>query len=458
MHRRSTTRTGHIGKRRRAGFSYGMTVIFLLLLAAVGMAMMQNSGMDLRKAVNQRDGLRARLAAESGVAYFSGVVSALEIQGDPTSEVALGALAPYLAEILPGGIVSTGGGQIHTGAMSADSSSSFTGDFMAGAEERVHLQVVGQADLARRTIGIDFELVPGKNNIFSKGIVSAGPIHVSGSAWIEGANNPSEADVLSLSQSGIVFDLSSNCDLDGDLYTVSDDPEAIDLSGSVTVAGISRSDPAIYDHIHLGVEQEELPRPDTSEFTALATTVLTGPPVAGQTYTNLRIPAGTNPTFNDNSVLEGVLYIESPNVVTFGGGVTVTGVIVTDDPGPGATASNQILFQGNATLLGVESLPDDPAFDELRAMPGSSILAPGFLLTMTGSMGCVGGTIAAETISLQGNAEATIRGTLMSLGGAPVNMGGSTHIVIDRSEYDDVPAGFTVPLVLQAMATTYSEE
>ncbi len=303
-----------------------------------------------------------------------------------------------------------------------------------------------------------FDLVPGGKGLFDKGIVSAGPIHVSGSALIEGANNASEADVLSLTESGIVFDLASSCDLAGDIFTVSEDPNAIDLSGSVTVAGISRNDPDIWDHIHLGTDPVELPRPDTSIFTPFATNTLTGPPPAGATFTNLRVPAGTNPVFNDNTTINGVLYIESPNIVTFGGNVSVSGVIVTDDPGTGATLSNQLIFLGNASIQGVESLPADPAFDGLREMPGSSVLAPGFMVFMTGSMGTVGGTMAAEKIVMFGNASLNVQGMIMNLGTSPMYMGGSTHVVIDRSAYEDVPPGFTVPSVLAAVATTYSEK
>ncbi|MBN1942023.1 MAG: hypothetical protein JW849_01900 [Phycisphaerae bacterium] len=449
----------HRTQRIRKGMSYVLALSVVMLLAALGMAMIHTTGREINKGMNQRDGMSARLAAESGMTYLTEVLEDFEITGSPDSTALLNALGGFYQGELPAGTVSySGAGVTITNVQTGPAGSSFTGEFTAGVEaNQFQLTVTGQSGQGRRTIEMRYDLVPGGSGIFDKGIVSAGPIHVSGSALIEGANGAAEADVLSLSEDGIVFDLSSSCDLAGDIYTVSDDPEAIDLSGAVTVAGIPRSDPAIWDHIHLGTEPQELPRPDVSIFTSFATNTLSGTPEAGETFTNLRVPAGTNPTFNDNTTIVGVLYIESPNTVTFGGSVTVSGVIVTDDPGAGATADNKLIFQGNASIQGVEGLPADPMFDELRTMEGSSILAPGFAVTMTGSMGTVGGTIAAEKISMQGDASLTVQGLIMNLGTDPMDMGGSTHVVIDRSQYDQVPVGFTVPSVLAAVPETYTE-
>lgn len=455
-HRRTIQRR----RRTRRGVSYVLALIVVMLLAALGMAMIHSTGKEIHKGMNQRDGMSARLAAESGMTYLKEVLEEFEINGSPNSSTLLNSLGAFFTNELTAGTVSySGSGVTITGVQAGPAGATFTGQFTPGtAANQFHLTVTGQADQAQRAIEMRFDLVPGGSGVFSKGIVSAGPIHVSGSALIEGVNSSSEADVLSLTGDGIVFDLASSCDLAGDIYTVSDDPNSIDLSGSVTVAGVSRSDPTIWDHIHLGAEPQELPRPDTTIFSSFATTTLTEAPEANETFTNLRVPANTNPTFNDNTVIRGVLYIESPNVVTFSGNVSVSGVIVTDDPGPNATADNKLIFQGNAAIQGVEALPADPAFDELRAMPGSSILAPGFQVTMTGSMGTVGGALAAEKFIMQGSATAVVNGLIINLGDDPFEMSGSTHVVIDRSEYDIVPPGFTVPSVLAAVPATYTEQ
>ena len=49
---------------------------------------------------------------------------------------------------------------------------------------------------------------------------------------------------------------------------------------------------------------------------------------AKATYTNVRIAANTNPKFTKQITLNGVIIIETPNVVEFAGGVDITGIIV----------------------------------------------------------------------------------------------------------------------------------
>lgn len=441
------------------GMSYVLALGIVMLLGAMGMAMIHTAGSERHKGLNQRDGMNARLAAESGMAYTTEVLEDFQIAGTPTPSALLNALGTYYNSKLPSGSVSWNDTEVVLRNLGGGpAGSAFLARFAPGtAANQFLLTVTGQTGLAQRDVTMRFDLVPGGSGLFDKGIVSAGPIYVSGSAQIQGRNGAAESDVLSLSQDGIIFSLSSSCDLAGDIFTISDDPNCIDLSGAVTIAGIGRNDPAIWDHIHLGVESQELPRPDVSLFAPFAVHTIAAVPPAGSTLTNIRIPANMNPTFNDNTTLRGVIYIESPNIVRFSGNVSVAGVIVTDDPGPGATATNQIVFQGNASLQGVEALPPGPDFDAIRALAGSSLLAPGFEVTMTGSMGTVGGTLAAEKFILQGNASLTVQGLIMNLGTSPLSMGGSTFITIDRSHYDQIPPGFTVPSVLSAVPATYSE-
>ena len=46
---------------------------------------------------------------------------------------------------------------------------------------------------------------------------------------------------------------------------------------------------------------------------------------------NVRIPAGTNYNFTDNTVIRGVLYLEGSCRITFSGNVDIQGVIVADN-------------------------------------------------------------------------------------------------------------------------------
>jgi len=49
---------------------------------------------------------------------------------------------------------------------------------------------------------------------------------------------------------------------------------------------------------------------------------------ADATFENIRVVAGTNPNFTGHATLKGIVFIEAPNVVTFSGGTTITGIII----------------------------------------------------------------------------------------------------------------------------------
>ena len=72
----------------------------------------------------------------------------------------------------------------------------------------------------------------------------------------------------------------------------------------------------------------------------------------GTSFTNIRIKAGANPKFNANTVIRGVVYVETPNQITFNGGATIQGVIVVQNNPTGdiTTASRSSLVRPSATL------------------------------------------------------------------------------------------------------------
>lgn len=428
-----------------------------ILLSTMAMAMVRSGGLEIRKAVNQREAVKARLAAESGVAFLSKKLRQFQISGTPTPETMLSSLATFLNDNLPEGTVSFGGGQILVNGLNIDSScGTFTGTLALTPEGYIEVDVEGQSSQARRNIGLQYQLVPGGNGIFSNGIIAGGPIRMTGNARVSGLNSSEEASLLTLSSETTVYDMTGNCRIEGDIYATNPEGEC-SLTGNVYIGGVRADNPAVQEHIHFGVDETEIPRPDPTVFESFATTILSGSTTGNKTFTNIRIPAGMNPTFAGNITLRGVIYIEQPNNVTFTGNLNVQGVIVTQDAGPGGATANSIRFQGNTSLQSVETLPDEPQFAALKAMPGSSVLAPGFDVRFTGNFGTVGGTLAAEKFTFLGNASATVKGSILSLGSEPYSMSGNSHIVIDRSDYDDVPPGFSVPSTLSSIASSYVE-
>ncbi len=184
--------------------------------------------------------------------------------------------------------------------------------------------------------------------------------------------------------------------------------------------------------------------------------VITTSNPAGTSFTNIRIKANSNPKFNANTVMRGVVFIETPNNVTFNGGATIQGSIVVQNNPTGSPATNSIKFSGNITHKGVETL--DPAvFGNLTKLTGSFLLAPTFDVIMTGNSNQVGGTIVSSKLDISGNAGATVNGTVINLDDTGVNLTGTADIVIASTGTTNYPAGVVFGTHFAPLPDTYQE-
>ncbi|HDY65664.1 MAG TPA: hypothetical protein ENH84_05485 [Phycisphaerae bacterium] len=449
--------------KRRKGSALVIALMFLGLFAAFAIVCGTVGSTTLSQAENQSESQQARLSAESGVLYLSYLLKQCPLPSGATPQETLESAATYLTEQLNGSGAMKGASLIYDGAeilVPGISIGQFGGAFFGvitlADDDTIHVSITGTAGGTTRTIALNFEIQT-DSRIFEYGVVSDGRIVMGGNASLMGANDPSEANFYVTGQDAQeVFQLGGNVSIEGDLYAGLSDGYAT-LASNVTVAGVSWDDPSLSEHLHFGTDITPVPRPDTSVFIALATNVVTDVSGSGQIFANIVIPPNTNPTFSSDVVVNGVLYIQSPNHVTFSGKATVNGIIVTDDPGPGETANNTITFAGQSSLNGMEYLPDDPEFDALRSLTGSTLLAPGFDVNFTGQFEQSGGTMAAENLTFSGQAEATVMGSLISYGTTAFQMSGQANITIDRSSTPAIPSGFSVPTVLRPIVTSYEE-
>jgi type 1 fimbria pilin len=205
--------------------------------------------------------------------------------------------------------------------------------------------------------------------------------------------------------------------------------------------------------VHKGVDEPECPTVDTSMFIPYATNVYT--PGKG-TYSNIRIPPNTNPSFNAGTVLKGVIYIEQPNSVTFNGNASIQGVIVTDTDKPaGNLTTNSIKFTGSFSAQGVESL--DPSYGNLRNLSGSFMLMPNFAVTFTGNFDATAhGNIVVDQASMTGSSSVKLDGSLVILKDTPMTMGGNSQLTAGDNALG-FPAGLKFSNRYVALPDTYDE-
>jgi len=290
----------------------------------------------------------------------------------------------------------------------------------------------------------------GEGTAFNFGIATRGTVSLIGSAQIRGLNASWEADMYIGSPGpDPVLWMDGRAVTDGDVVVAYADANLQEsVSHRSSIGGESmpnRDDPeaGIWDHLHLGGFPVVFPEASTTDFEAYAKNVVDkDTPTDGGTFTNIRILADTDPTFSGGPRFEGVIFIETPNKVTISGGAEIAAIIVTQDAGSGATESNYIHLTGGVSVLGVDTLPDEPQFEGLHDEIGTFIVAPGFEVLLDGSFGTVSGAMAAEQFSFTGDAGGTLRGPLINWGSGQLGLDGNSSVIIDRSLGTDMLPGF----------------
>lgn len=469
---------GWLGKHGRTGAALVMALAMLTVMATLAVALIAQTATSLKQAQNFAAVGAAQRQAESGLAFYSYLLRHIAVPAGVEGEDLVLAVANALAAKL-NGTGNLGNGAIVLGTNDGDANATSTiiipsiatsdrTNFSAvlaippGSDSALHLTVTGRSGAVNRSLGIEFRLVSVGSSFFADyGLASRGKVTMAGNARIGGANNPSEANVLSATYNdNEAVDLTGNCEIEGDLAISNADGYA-SLTGNVSIGGVGISEPEIHDHIHTGIGPVQFPEVDPAVFEPFATNIVDGSTSTSgnETFDNIRILAGTNKTFSGNINLNGVIFIETPNQIHFSGNVTITGVIVTQDAGDGAHESNTIKFTGNTTVKSVEQLPAEPRFAQLRDMPGAFLLAPGFGTEFTGNFGTVSGCMAADRFKFTGNAGGVVKGGIINYGDTEFNLTGNSTITIDRSDAPQTPPGFSVSsqATLSIQPATYRE-
>ena len=278
----------------------------------------------------------------------------------------------------------------------------------------VTVTCIGSFSGASRSITYQMTVQGGQWTLPDYGIATKGAISMSGIATISGANNPHEGSILSATTS-----VQNAISMDG-IDHITGNVVVCNSAGKISKTGIVTIDGTQT----IGAPQPDWPAVDISPFTPSATNVRTSGSSSIITLSNIRIPPNTNPTFSGITTINGVVYIQSPNKVTFQGDITLTGVIVCDKPATPSLTANQVIFSGNVTTYGVENLPAGSQYDALRTQTGSFLLAPGFAVSFTGNSTIVNGCMVADQFTFTGNSGGRIKGGVVGLGDNLMNIVG----------------------------------
>ncbi len=255
------------------------------------------------------------------------------------------------------------------------------------------------------------------------------------------------------------LDLDGNSEVSGDVSFSNPDAQLL-MDSNSKIAGLRKGQGELYEHIHYGVPEPEFPTVSTAAFLPYATNVLT---VVGKKYDsgvlkNIRIKAGTNPEFDSNIELQGIIYIETPNHVKFSSNTKITGAIVVQDNPTGDVTTNSILFSSNARILPIDTLPATADFPlGLRQLTGATILAPKFAVTFNSNFGSTGGSIIAGKMHFDSNADGTVKGSVINLEDTMVQMDSNAEITIESQGTSNYPAGVSFGSRFAPLPDTYRE-
>jgi len=445
----------------------------MVLFGSLSVALISATTLNQKMGENQSYSLAARMAAEGGLSWMLWQLDRIMMPPETTEDTLISNLADGLSSALDGTanldgqVISSTAGTILVPPVALDHGNFSCALVMAPdgqGGQRCRLTVTGTRSGAKCHVSMDFDVVIKRATVFNYGVASRGRIIVTGSALIEGVVDPEDASVLSTRSEPVAIEAGGHATITGDLYVTGENLDYVSLKGGgYTIGGESDPDLIITEHVHVDVNEPDFPAIDITPFEALTKSIIdsnTDLASSGLVFNNARVLAGTNPTFHNYTVINGVLFVETPNVVTFNAGTTINGVIVTEDASGLDIEDNQIDFKGHATAPGVDALPDDdPNFAAIKQLTGTVILAPGFSLTFNGSTNAVNGVIAADQLTFNGNSELSgnLTGTVIGLANAELSLKGNTSLHLSRPTNQSPPVGFKHPVGLAPNPGTYYE-
>lgn len=440
-------------------------MIFVLLFSALGLSMATMSGTNTQIARNQQQTNRALASALSGldvIRYHLGEVVISDSTSPATrlQSVANNLQAHFTSIGATNFSVSYNHGQkvitISDVTLDSQLNQSFSATLSFGDDyDTVNVTVTGNSGQTSKQVAVSYQFAITGNPIFDYGIATKGPLDMQGNVDIDGYNENIEASVY-IESLGSVFalDMTGKSSIAGDVSIVN--PAAVvSIASSSSVHGASGEDAMAY--VTVGAEMCDFPVPNPGVFAGyIQSTFQSGDPTSNVTLTNVEIPANANPTFSGHATIRGIMYVRSPNVISFTGNAEVHGLILAEgdyeNPGEGCVLD----FGGTVDSYDVSTLPVEE-FGALTEQTGTFILAPGFNVLFRGDFAVLNGVIAASGIEFQGNAGGTINGSVINYSDQVMSLAGNTDLVFNRSGMQKVPAGFEPSMVLSYVADSYSE-
>jgi len=448
----------------RKGAALIISMIFLLIFSTLAISIATMSGTNLQIADNQRKANRSHACAESGLDILRFWFGRIYMPGATQPEDRFGYLANFLqTDLAENGISNIAStydmedSTITIGDVVLYSSPAqyFSAEIQPTSNiDILQMDVTGSTGGVNRTIRVNYNFGTRAHTVFDYGVATKGALNLHGNIEMNGANVELDAGVYIESEDANALEVIGNSAIAGDVHITN--PDAIvDLQGGQATIG-GETAPEAYDHVFKGVPPTEFPVPEPNYFRHYVQNTLDPNNILPE-YDNVIIPAGTDPISFGNVTFRGVVFIEAPNIITFTGNTTITGIIVGNGDLNDDSGTNRIDFLGTVVSYPVTDLPEETQFEQLRNETGTFLMAPGFSVSFGGNFETLNGAIAANGIEFFGNAGGTINGSVINYSGNPMTLSGNSDLFFNRSGTTQMPAGFGPEIILYYVPSSYSE-
>ena len=477
---------------RRRGSTALMAMLYLTLFAALAIGFFGTVTMSVQVAANEQRTTRALHASDSGMQFMKYHLATLGVPpSTPMDELfgkvyeRLGAKLNNFANMPEGAktiemaengtLIRIPSGTNNWINLDTDGSGFRAEVRKLSTGEKIEVRVYGRygtttSEGSGRAVKLEYANFPNPAAIFNYGVASESAISMNGNVTIQGTTgNEHMGSVLSAhTLTTTPLTMTGSPLISGNVSFVRPDAAPV-ISSQSTIANLSPGEEGFEDVIHKGVPRPEFPLIDTSQFEQFvppagvsSSRTITSATPSGTYFKNIRIKANTNPTFNNNTTIQGVIWIEQPNNVKFNGGVSIQGVIVTPTDGMNNATTdltkNVVEFKGGATFQGVETLPATSDFPlALRELTGSALLVPGFNAIFGGNFNTINGSLIASQMTFQGTAGGTIKGSVINLRDSALTLSGTSEIVIESQGTSNTPAGLRFGSHYSPLPFTYEE-
>lgn len=448
--------------KTQKGIVLVICMIFLCIFSALAISMASMAGTNVQLAENQRKADNARASAESGLEIVRLWLNSVSIPGTTSPSDRFNLIASSFQSATAGiSNVTTNynGSSITIPNVMLDqiSGQGFSAVITQTQIDPGILQVnvTGKYGPITRTIRANYIFGTRANNVFDFGVATKGPLSLAGNIELEGVNVSVESDVYIESLSELLaLSIIGNSQIAGDVKIVNPLANAYLQGGKAGIGG-ETGEAAIDNHVSTGVPPTEFPEPNPGHFQGYVQNIID---MNNTTFENVRVPAATNPTFAAGVTLKGIVFVETPNIITFAGHADITGILVGNGSVEDNSGANQINFQGTVDSWPVTALPDEPKFAGVKNETGTFLIAPGFNVSFGGNFGILNGVIAANGVGFHGNAGGTVLGSIINYSDNEMTLTGNSDLYFNRSGTAKVPAGFVPEIVLKYDPTSYSED